>query len=350
MSKCAENRTKVCGVCTRKGKLRNISDATLILIRAHHYCDYNTQELPSVICESCNRILQYIDSAKLMEQEPKRKLPSISYEDKMAPRVTRASVCTCFWCRVARLNGPAYLIHAQSVRPPQKKTSPPKPRHVTRCERCHAVIGKGKRHQCTKTTRNKNAKSMVKAFSTEGQKRHTSSLLNGFCEAENIDKRHGTLHLNSGSKMKIVNFGEKKPQAQIKVDDLIKFGNENNYSDRGILKVGTLIRRVFGQKAVEKDLEKTLPKMKTTMEEFVKLQTVETLRQKKGKATIVETVPMVTIDNFKEFCVMAMAERGLDPSETDIIIGADDGAGTNKVNLSLNEFHVHYCQDHLTII
>ena len=88
---------------------------------------------------------------------------------------------------------------------------------------------------------------------------------------------------------------------------------------------------MFGQKAVEKDLQKTLPKMKTTMEQFVKLETVETLRQKKGKATIVETVPMVSIDNFKEFCVMAMAERGLDPSETDIIIGADDGGGTNKV-------------------
>ena len=71
--------------------------------------------------------------------------------------------------------------------------------------------------------------------------------------------------------------------------------------------------------------------MKTKMEEFVKLETVETLRQKKGKATIVETVPMVSIDNFKEFCVMAMSERGLDPTETDIIIGADDGGGTNKV-------------------
>ena len=41
------------------------------------------------------------------------------------------------------------------------------------------------------------------------------------------------------------------------VDDLIKFGNENNSSDRSILKTGTLIRRVFGRNAVEKNLEKT---------------------------------------------------------------------------------------------
>ena len=110
----------------------------------------------SVICESCNRILQFIDKANIRGEDPKRKLPSISYEDKKAPppRVTRAGAtetCSCFWCRVAGLSGPEYLRHAQSVRPPLKKVSPPKPRHVTRCERCHAVIGRGKRHNCTKS-------------------------------------------------------------------------------------------------------------------------------------------------------------------------------------------------------
>ena len=177
------------------------------------------------------------DQAKVKGEDPKRKLPSISYADKKSPppRVTRAGTavtCTCFWCRVAGLSGPEYLIHAQSVRPPAKKSSPPKPRHVTRCERCYAVIGKGKRHQCTKTTRNKNQKAMVKACSTEGQKRHTSSLLNSFCEEEGIDRQSGTLLLNSGSKFKTINMGKKKPEAQMKVSDLIKFGNENSKSDR----------------------------------------------------------------------------------------------------------------------
>ena len=339
MSKCEENRTKVCGVCTRKGKLRNISDSIFGMIQTHVNANYNTLQFPSVICESCNRILQFIDQAKIKGDDPKRKLPSISYEDKKAPppRVTRAGTtetCSCFWCRVAGLSGPEYLIHAQSVRPPPKKVSPPKPRHVTRCERCHAVIGRGKRHACTKTNRNKNAKAMVKAFSTEGQKRHTSGLINTFCEEESINKRSGTLKLNSGSKMKTINFGEKKPLVQMKVDDLIKFGNENNCSDRSTLKTARLIRRVFGRNAVEKNLEKTLPKMKNDMADFIEVKQVETVRLKKGKETIIETLPLVSVADFKAFCAKVMADRGLTPSEVDIIIGLDDGAEMIKVRIS----------------
>ena len=92
MSKCEENRTKVCGVCTRKGNLRKISESRFAMIKSHVYAGYNTLQFPSVICESCNRILQFIDKAKIRGKDPKRKLPSISYEDKKAPpaRVTRA--------------------------------------------------------------------------------------------------------------------------------------------------------------------------------------------------------------------------------------------------------------------
>ena len=339
MTKCDENRTKVCGVCSRKGKLRNISENILQMIKDHHYANYNTVQFPSVICDSCNTIVHHIDQAKVKGEDPKRKLPSITYEDKKSPppRVTRAGTaetCTCFWCRVACLSGPEYLIHAQSVRPPARKSSPPKPRHVTRCERCHAVIGKGKRHQCTKTARNKNAKAMVKAFSTEGQKRTTSGLINSFCEEEGIDKRSGTLKLNSGSKIKTMHFGEQKPLVQMQVEDLIKFGNENNLSDRFVLKIGTLQRRVYGQNAVEKNLEKTLPKMKNDMAEFIELKYVQTVRQnKKAKETILETQPLVSVANFKAFCLKVIADRGLDPSKVDIIIGADDGANTIKVEL-----------------
>ena len=103
MTKCEENRTKVCGVCTRKGNLRKISDSSLAMIKSHVYANYNTLQFPSVICESCNRILQFIDKANIRGEDPKRKLPSISYEDKKAPppRVTRAGAtetCSCFWC------------------------------------------------------------------------------------------------------------------------------------------------------------------------------------------------------------------------------------------------------------
>ena len=85
--------------------------------------------------------------------------------------------------------------------------------------------------------------------------------------------------------MKTINLGEKEPLVQMKVNDLIKFGNENNHSDRSILKTATLIRRVFGRKSVEENLEKTLPQMKNDMSDFIDVKQVETVRQRKGMDT-----------------------------------------------------------------
>ena len=130
-----------------------------------------------------------------------------------------------------------------------------------------------------------------------------------------------------------MHFGEKKPLVQMKVDDLIKFGNENNYSNRSILKTGTLIRRVFGQNAMEKNLEKTLPEMKNCMADLIEVKHVQTVRQKKGKEDILETLPLVSVSDFKAFCVKVITDRGLTPSEVDIIIGLDDGAELIKVKI-----------------
>ena len=133
MTKCEENRTKVCGVCTRKGNLRKISDSSLAMIKSQ------------VICESCNRILQFIDKANIRGEDPKRKLPSISYEDKKAPppRVTRAGAtetCSCFWCRVAGLSGPEYLRLLPVCSPaPQEglASQAPSRDQVREVPRCH---------------------------------------------------------------------------------------------------------------------------------------------------------------------------------------------------------------------
>ena len=52
---------------------------------------------------------------------------------------------------------------------------------------------------------------------------------------------------------------------------------------------------------MEKDLEKTLPESKKDMVDFVKLMEVQTVRKKKGKPTIVVTVSLVSIDDFKDY-------------------------------------------------
>ena len=90
MSGCAVARSRVCGVCTRKGpNLRNISDAVLIFIQDYHYKDYNKDDFPNVICGSCDYVLRCMD--KLEEGEvPTRRLPDITdYEGTEANQVHR---------------------------------------------------------------------------------------------------------------------------------------------------------------------------------------------------------------------------------------------------------------------
>ena len=78
--------------------------------------------------------------------------------------------------------------------------------------------------------------------------------------------------------MKTINFGEKKPLVQMKVNKLIKFGNENKSSNRLILKTGTLIRHEFGRNTVERTKEKTLPKMKDGMADLIDVKQVKTVK------------------------------------------------------------------------
>ena len=127
--------------------------------------------------------------------------------------------------------------------------------------------------------------------------------------------------------MKTINFGEKKPLVQMKVNELIKFGNENKSSIRLILKTGTLIRHEFGRNTVERTKEKTLPKMKDGMADLIDVKQVKTVRQRKGKETIVETLPLLPTS--RDF----VPRQVLTPSETDIIIALDDSADLIKVRI-----------------
>ena len=334
MSGCAVARSRVCGVCTRKGpNLRNISDAVLIFIQDYHYKEYNKDDFPSVICGSCDYVLRCMD--KLEDGEiPTRRLPDITgYESKRMPRLTRASAagdCNCFWCNIYKMNGLEYKRHRESVRLVAK--AQPKKR-IKRCGECLSILGRGLPHNCTKTARNENAKEMVREFSGGGQRRVTSKLLNQFCDEEAVDKRHGTLELNSGNKTKIVTIGPVKAQPQISVQDLVAFGTARDFSDEALMDTATFVRRSLGKNFVEENLEKTLPKVKLALEDFFVLKVVDTLKKKKGKEDTFLTHPLVLIEDIEAFSAKIMADRGLDPAETDIIFGIDDGGNTLKVGL-----------------
>ena len=64
---------------------------------------------------------------------------------------------------------------------------------------------------------------------------------------------------------------------------------------------------------------------------FFVLKMVDTLKKKKGKEDKILTHPLVLVEDLEAFAAQIMADRGLDPSETDVIIGIDDGGNMLKV-------------------
>ena len=88
----------------------------------------------------------------------------------------------------------------------------------------------------------------------------------------------------------------------------------------------------MGEKYVEENLEKALPKVKLQLKDFFVLKMVDTLKKKKGKEDSILTHPLVLVEDVEAFARKIMADRGLDPEETDVIMGIDDGGQMLKVD------------------
>ena len=92
---------------------------------------------PSGICVRCIHLLHQVKEGREVEL----KLPA-SYDCEL-PRHTRASegeVCTCRWCDLARLNGPAFFLW-------QRKVKWLEVRKVRRlCQNCYVGILEGFSH------------------------------------------------------------------------------------------------------------------------------------------------------------------------------------------------------------
>ena len=81
-------------------------------------------------------------------------------------------------------------------------------------------------------------------------------------------------NLTQEAKWKPLTLEKRSFWCKCEVHGRIKLGNENNCIDRS--QDRTLIHCVFGRNAVEVNLEKKLPKMKSDMADFIEVKQVET--------------------------------------------------------------------------
>jgi len=178
-----ENRKSVCCVCMKK------SDSPLttkVIERIHKYIqndiDFNDSRVPSGICTKCR-----LNLLTLSQDGSDKKAPILyDFSSIFLPIFLRSSPfsCNCFICKISRsfpTNNfgqlhPLLVEKKKRGRPPTLTTSledsfhksPPLPQKT--CPRCLSVVGPGKSHICTKSTFNKNIKTLVEEFPKGAEK------------------------------------------------------------------------------------------------------------------------------------------------------------------------------------
>ena len=162
------------------------------------------------------------------------------------PRKTRSDTsehnCDCTVCGIARLNGADYkkfsLNHSNPTGNPPTQLPAPPPSPVIFCNICLSEYGRGKPHQCNKTTKRENMANLVKSCSFGSKSAVTISSLKDIAEDQGATTRGGKVYLKSWAKELPVQVGTPQVKTQTKKfshNDLVSLQSSLNMSDNNTL-------------------------------------------------------------------------------------------------------------------
>ena len=211
-----DNRSVLCGICFRKRDLRDITENQLVQLRSIIDPNYDIDDInyQKVLCKICALGL----SAHTKDPvNPGRKLLKPVYKNLTFPpvHITRAAAdtnCPCTVCEMASCN---IFPGANKKQPlpniPEKYwrllfPDTPYPESVVkssyvvenRCSVCHAVVGKGRSHKCTKTNMQDNLHKIVKSKSLKSKEKIGGSVLKNIFAEKVVSARGGTVMLTTG--------------------------------------------------------------------------------------------------------------------------------------------------------
>ena len=359
-----KSRSLVCGVCFRKSKhIQKITPVFLTLIQKHSYKDYtlDDQALPNVLCKSCAKCLKVVDSEK-----PGRKLPVIDHSSLVKPvtintRLGDNETCHCTICDIARLNGHEFKSYQKTQgiilgRPAEK--IPETQYTISKCSLCHSEIGRGKVHECTRTTRHDNLVDLVRSHSEKTQEQVTSKLLDAIFEEKGVSKEGGSTTLATKGCPKMVAVGNSrsnKPNPKYSIEEISKLQVSRNLSDNDTLAIASFLRVKGGRKCVETNLKEGLTDRNHKLEDmFCKKDMIMKEKPKKKQTNkkdcscvsdcdegeedsqLIDGMrdvprPGVFVKDIDEFTQVLVDQRSLDPSSHEVHFGFDDGQGMLKI-------------------
>ena len=179
---------------------------------------------------------------------PGRKLPPLfDYADLVPPppntRSTPNQNCLCKVCKIARKSLDYQQFASNHVNPigmPPTNPSPksPPPKVVPICTKCFSEVGKGKTHQCLKSTKRGNLSRIVRDTSKKSKSQITANSLKNIASDEGISTRGGTVHLKTAGKSIPVQVGQSKVkprQPLFSHESLKRLQTANSLSDRGLM-------------------------------------------------------------------------------------------------------------------
>ena len=337
-----QNRALLCTVCWRKGKdYRVIIESQKTDIAKYVYADFlkNQSFLPTGLCTTCRLSLASQGTTSPRPLPPGDNFHAIVESVKATtPTLTRASLCSCRLCEIAREKRSTEK-ECSPVQPPEKAScsssssspSSSRPSEITVCGDCFHEKGPGKIHPCTREAKVSNLQSRI---SPNTMDRLCSAHLRIHADAS------GQVTLKTGGRPMVVTVESAKRNLfqttpPISVDKICEAQSNLNLSNSQVEKLGTILRG-GSRNVIEPNLRKEVRERGKLLENFFEERTVTFTKKSEDKKfwEPVET-PVVFVKNINEFVDFIFEKRGGDPQDFFLKFGLDAGGGFLKFCLNI---------------
>ena len=220
---------------------------------------------------------------------------------------------------------------------------------MTKCSVCDSPFAPGKPHQCSRSTRRENLEELVRQSSKRTKEQVVSTGLREVAEEQGTSTRGGTVTLTTGGKPLSATLGtagkaQSAPRFTNEVLDRLQL--KTGMSDNQAKVVDNFLRVHCGRSSVSNH-EQYMKERNTKLadlfdhthialtEYVTEEKDTEGEKKQKKKTTSDVQKPVVYVKDVEEFASLVMRERNLQPADSLVQIGIDDGQGQVKIMMSI---------------
>ena len=338
-------RSKLCVVCFEpKKSLRDITgNSNFILVLKNNVgqnFDPSDPRIPSSLCDTCRK---ENFSQKAISDNKTFSIPQYLQFVVVPDNVD--GPCECAICMKVRSGGsktgllqgkPVPHPGGRPVSSPNISTKQLKMSPNNLCSIC--LVPKGPEHNsksCNEATKTKSILSLT--HDEEGKPNKTGEKIAGKVLKGMDPSPNGTIRLSlpgTGKKLPVTK-GAAKPKSttmKIKARDLLKFQILNNLTDSTTKHLATFINKFIQTGTIEKGFQQKLREAYSKCDDFFDRELVEFIDEDTGK---IKQFAFTHVKDLSTFLFFIMAQRRLEPQDTEAHLGLDKGGKLLKLTLTV---------------